>query len=359
MSLASIIGSKRTEPTQCIVSSFQIDSSSKKQKTDTNSQPSLTSSTCVQINETIKKQFKSKGDALINELITFFNIPKDQITLINLKVNKINIESMNQLYQVIENNSLVSEIVSNNYSLVIGLAEKFIKEKELDALVVLVVISRMISSNNVPTLVSQMIKYSSPLISILTKYMIDISSEDIVNLIKYSINSKEVKDIIGNTNADANNTILDYILSVEINQNSITSSIRELPIDQVVILIKYLFSRINLYTLPNLTTLPTIDKKEKKAKESTTTTTTNNINNILTIQQIVQWISILIDANFQQILQNIPDFYKTYVSTIKSMLASTKSCFFTKSFIEYLEKMNSSSSSSNDKNTYSIYLYKF
>ncbi|EGC34959.1 hypothetical protein DICPUDRAFT_152720 [Dictyostelium purpureum] len=279
-----------------------------------------------------------KGDKLVQEILSFFKLETNTVNL-NESIEKLENE-------IKEKNIAIIDKVSNNYLMIMELVEKLIESNEVTGLVVLLMISRSVSSFNFPNLIESLIikKDNFKIVSMVSKCFTDISSDNIKDLVQYIISNKQFKSIkdqleqLQNLSSSSTNDItackeLDSILTIPVTHDSMVVSIRSLSLSTVLLLLKYLYSRISLFSLDD----------------------TQENNNTFTLKQIVDWISLIFDSHFQELskVENI----NQYFGPIRSLHNNTKSFFYTKSFIDFLEK--SSSTKSIENNNYSIYHYKF
>ncbi|KAK5583729.1 hypothetical protein RB653_005327 [Dictyostelium firmibasis] len=295
-----------------------------------------------------KKQitFDQKGDKLVEQILSFFKIQG----ITNIKLNEYEL-----LEKEIKNNSnKIIKRVSNNYTLLNELMKELLVEcNEVKAISSLLVITRSVSSYNSPKFVDTIIKKDKiTMVPTICKYFTDLSSDDLVQLIGYILANQSFKTIkkqleqqptqsLTQQSSIDNSIELDSLLSLPLNHDFMLTSLRSLSIDTVLLLLNYLYSRISLFSL----------------NESTESTENNtNTTPILSLKQIIEWISLIFDTHFQELIKKIENI-NHYFGPIRSLQNNAKSFFYTKSFIEFLEK--SSLTKSIENNDYSIYHYKF
>ncbi|KAM9956589.1 hypothetical protein ACTFIR_003310 [Dictyostelium discoideum] len=299
-------------------------------------------------------KFDEKGDKLVNQILSFFKIQG----ITNIKLNEYELLEK----EISNNNNKIIKKVSNNYTLLSELIKKLLKEecKEIEAISILLVITRSISSYSFPNFVETIIKKDKiKIVPTICKHFTDLSSDDLVSLIEYiltnqtfnkikkQIEKQPTQSLTQQSSAtEINHSIeLDTLLSLPLNHDFMLTSLRSLSIDSVLLLLNYLYSRISLFSL--------------NSEENNSCNNNNNNNNNtsnLTLKQIIDWISLIFDTHFQELIKKIENI-NHYSGPIRSLQNNTKSFFYTKSFIDFLEK--SSLTKSIENNDYSIYHYKF
>eukprot|EP01132_Coremiostelium_polycephalum_P007990 gene7990-9831_t len=156
--------------------------------------------------------------------------------------------------------------------------------------------------------------------------MTDISSDDIVRLLSFTLKQEEKKS----------KEILDDILSLPFDDRSLIISIRSLSLDQVEKLLDFIFDKhLKIYS--------------REIQES------QQQQNQISIKHLINWVSIIIDAHYQQ-LSSIKNFHDKYFSTINHLLEDLDHCFFTKSFYEQLQQ---NENTTKNNSNYSIQLFQF
>ncbi|KAM9968677.1 hypothetical protein ACTFIW_000548 [Dictyostelium discoideum] len=300
-------------------------------------------------------KFDEKGDKLVNQILSFFKIQG----ITNIKLNEYELLEK----EISNNNNKIIKKVSNNYTLLSELIKKLLKEecKEIEAISILLVITRSISSYSFPNFVETIIKKDKiKIVPTICKYFTDLSSDDLVSLIEYiltnqtfnkikkQIEKQPTQSLTQQSSAtEINHSIeLDTLLSLPLNHDFMLTSLRSLSIDSVLLLLNYLYSRISLFSL---------NSEENNSCNNNNNNNNNNTSN-LTLKQIIDWISLIFDTHFQELIKKIENI-NHYSGPIRSLQNNTKSFFYTKSFIDFLEK--SSLTKSIENNDYSIYHYKF
>ncbi|KAN0029571.1 hypothetical protein ACTA71_007700 [Dictyostelium dimigraforme] len=292
-------------------------------------------------------KFDEKGDKLVEQILSFFKIQG---------ITKIKLNEYELLEKEIKNNNnKIIKKVSNNYTLLNELMKKLLEEcNEMEAISSLLVITRSFSSYSSPKFVDTIIKKDKiKMVPTICKYFTDLSGDDLVQFIGYILGNKSFEIIKKQIEqqptqsltqpssvTEINSSIeLDSLLSLPLNHNFMLTSLRSLSIDSVVLLLNYLYSRISLFSLG--------DHQSSSSSSSSS---------ILTLKQIIDWISLIFDTHFQELIKKIENI-NHYFGPIRSLQNNTKSFFYTKSFIDFLEK--SSLTKSFENNDYSIYHYKF
>ncbi|KAN0016126.1 hypothetical protein ACTFIU_006081 [Dictyostelium citrinum] len=303
-------------------------------------------------------KFDEKGDKLVEQILSFFKIK----SIKNIKLNEYELLEK----EILNNNNKIIKKVSNNYTLLNELIRKLLEEcEEMEAISSLLVITRSVSSYSFPKFVETIIKKDKiKMIPTICKYFTDLGSDDLVSLIGYilgnqsfntikkQIEQQPTQSLTQQSSAtEINSSIeLDNLLSLPLNHDFMLTSLRSLSIDSVLLLLNYLYSRISLFSLGS-------ELNEDNSNSNNNNNNNNNNNTpILTLKQIIDWISLIFDTHFQELIKKIENI-NHYFGPIRSLQNNTKSFFYTKSFIDFLEK--SSQTKSTENNDYSIYHYKF
>ncbi|GAM25427.1 hypothetical protein SAMD00019534_086020, partial [Acytostelium subglobosum LB1] len=229
------------------------------------------------------------------------------------------------------------------FSVLRALLEGCIKESRWNVVACLMALSNGVSSMMMPELIDTIIaKKQDHLIPACIRSMNDISLDDIVKLIKHCLEQQ------GKAEEGAAAT-LDCVLSYRHGKAMMVNALRSLTLEQVKQLWQHIFERLRPYL--NLEVI-----------------VANKGQTVLTMQQLIDWISLLLESHFQEWSQRNYPFLEPYYEQIKSLHHVTSMTGQSKAFLEFNRvrggNNNNTSNNHTDKDqskdtNYSIHVYYF
>ncbi|KYR02166.1 hypothetical protein DLAC_00979 [Tieghemostelium lacteum] len=272
------------------------------------------------------KKNSSKVELIINHFTDISN--KEQIIAF-IKENQKK-KSMYQLLKEIQvmikesDREAVLEQVSNSLLLIQQLSRVLVNSECWLEFGLVMMLSHSVSSYTLgEDLVDLVIKKSQyEMVPVLLEYLTEISPEYIIKLLDFTLQSTHYKE----------SPSLPMLLNLQVNQSFIGSSMKTLLTDDnSVKLLEFLWSQLELF----------VD--------------INNTKNILDPNQIVDWISVLLNSKYKHLKDqtDILNQCEKHLATLRSIY---QNCFILESLIDYLKTKQKQSEG--DTN-YSISIYTF